>query len=83
MPETTTGAQLVAEFDRMVRRDGGEVVLLADDGEVVRVGYRPGNAGPDCRDDVCILPQQELRQLMSETLRRRAPQLRLEVEVLP
>lgn len=76
------GAELVAQFDRMVRRDGGEVTLLADDGDVIRVGYRPGSAGPECSDDVCILPQQELHQLMAETLRRRSPQTRLVVEVL-
>ncbi|WP_433377920.1 hypothetical protein [Streptosporangium sp. CA-115845] len=83
MAVTSIGAQLVAEFDRMVRRDGGEVTLLAEDGDVIRVGYRPGNAGPDCRDDVCVLPQQELRQLMAETLRRRGPHIEIVVEVLP
>ncbi|WP_433496398.1 hypothetical protein ACQP1K_15480 [Sphaerimonospora sp. CA-214678] len=82
MAETSVGERLVAEFDRMVRRDGGEVTLLAEDGEVIRVGYRPGSAGPDCRDDVCILPQDELRQLMAETLRRRNPEKELVVEVL-
>ncbi|WP_055480035.1 hypothetical protein [Sphaerimonospora mesophila] len=82
MAETSVGARLVAEFDRMVRRDGGEVTLLAEDGAVIRVGYRPGSAGPDCRDDVCILPQDELRQLMAETLRRRNPEKELVVEVL-
>jgi hypothetical protein len=74
--------ELVAQFDRIVRRDGGEVVLLSAGGDVLRVGYRPGNAGPDCRDDVCILPQEELRQLMGETLQRRSPGAELVVEVL-
>ncbi len=76
------GTELVAQFDRIVHRDGGEVTLLAEDGAVLRIGYRPGNAGPDCQDDVCVLPQQELHQLMSETLRRRSPGTELVVEVL-
>jgi len=79
---TSIGAELVAQFDRMVQRDGGQVTLLAESPEAIRVGYKPGNAGPDCSDDVCILPQHELRQLMSETLRRRSPQTQLTVEVL-
>jgi len=83
MSLTSVGEELVAQFDRMVRRDGGEVTLLASEGDVIRVGYRPGNAGPDCQDDVCVLPQQELHLLMSETLRRRSPGARLVVEVLP
>ncbi|GIH06701.1 hypothetical protein Rhe02_47680 [Rhizocola hellebori] len=78
----SVGAELVAQFDRMVRRDGGEVTLLAEEGDLLRVGYRPGNAGPECHDDVCILPQQELHQLMAETLRRRSPNTELVVEVL-
>jgi hypothetical protein len=77
------GTELVAQFDRMVKRDGGEVTLLSTDADVIRVGYRPGNAGPDCQDDVCVLPQSELHQLMSETLRRRRPGAELVVEVLP
>ncbi|MFC0527291.1 hypothetical protein [Phytohabitans kaempferiae] len=83
MSLTSLGAEIVAQFDRMVRRDGGQVVLLESEGEVLRVGYRPGNAGPDCQDDVCVLPQQELHQLMSETLGRRRPGAELVVEVLP
>ncbi|MDA0633418.1 hypothetical protein OUY22_08305 [Nonomuraea sp. MCN248] len=78
----STGTRLVAEFERMVRRDGGELVLLAEDAGTIRVGYRPGDAGPDCKDDVCILPQHELRQLMAETLRRRSPGTEIVVEVL-
>jgi hypothetical protein len=80
---TSVGAQLVAQFDRMVRRDGGEVRLLSTHDGVIRVGYRPGDAGPDCQDDVCVLPQHELHHLMAETLRRRRPGTELVVELLP
>lgn len=83
MSLTSLGAEIVAQFDRMVRRDGGQVVLLDSEGEMLRVGYRPGSAAPDCQDDVCVLPQQELHQLMSETLQRRRPGAELVVEVLP
>ncbi|GAA4530690.1 hypothetical protein GCM10023096_71710 [Nonomuraea ferruginea] len=82
MAVTSTGARLVAEFERMVSRDGGELVLLAEDAGTIRVGYRPGSAGPDCADDVCVLPQHELSQLMAETLRRRSPGTEIVVEVL-
>ena len=78
----TEARELVAQFDRMVRRDGGSVTLLAASDTVIRVGYRPGSAGPDCSDDVCVLPQHELRQLMVETLRRRRPGTDLVVETL-
>jgi hypothetical protein len=72
---------LVAQFDRMVRRDGGELSLLGVEDDVVRVGYRAG-VDPDCADDVCVLPHLELQQLMAETLARRDPALRVVVEVI-
>jgi Fe-S cluster biogenesis protein NfuA len=82
MTTASLGAQLVEQFDRMVRRDGGQVTLLGVTDDQIRVGYRPGSAGPDCSDDVCVLPQHELRQLMQETLSRRSPGTSLVVEVL-
>ncbi|HEX7096668.1 MAG TPA: hypothetical protein VF183_12355 [Acidimicrobiales bacterium] len=72
---------LVSQFDRMVRRDGGEVRLLGVDDGVIRVGYRPGS-NADCDDGACVLPHLELQQLMSETLSRRAPDLRVVVELV-
>jgi hypothetical protein len=74
----SVGEALVAQFDRMVRRDGGSVSLLSEDGEVIRVGYRPG-ADPDCADGTCTLPEAELQQLMAETLARQAPALKIVV----
>ena len=75
--------ELVTQFQRMVGRDGGELRLVSDDGARLTVAYRPGRAAPDCQDDVCVLPQQELQQLMVETLRRRRPGADVVVEVLP
>jgi Fe-S cluster biogenesis protein NfuA len=74
---------LVQQFDRMVRPDGGSVELIAAEADVVRVRYRPGAPPEDCESGACALPGEELRQLMSETLARRAPALRLELEVAP
>jgi Fe-S cluster biogenesis protein NfuA len=72
---------LVEQFDRMVRRDGGELSLLGVEAGVVRVGYRLG-ADPSCADGACVLPQLELEKLMGETLARRSPDLKVVVEVV-
>ncbi|MCB0995893.1 MAG: hypothetical protein KDB21_12425 [Acidimicrobiales bacterium] len=71
---------LVKHFSRMVARDGGSVRLLAVDGTVIRVGYRPG-VDLTCDTDACVLPHLELQQLMAETLARRAPELSVVVEL--
>ena len=43
----TVADTLVAQFERMVRRDGGELSLLGVEGDVIRVGYRTGS-DPGC-----------------------------------
>jgi Fe-S cluster biogenesis protein NfuA len=77
----TVAETLVRQFDQMVRREGGSVSLLAVDGDVVRVGYRPGT-DETCTDDSCVMPHLELQELMGETLARRDPSLRVVVELL-
>jgi len=77
---STDVAALVAQFDRMVQRDGGSLQLLSVDGAVIKVGYRPG-IDPECADGVCVMPHLELQQLMSETLARRDPSLKVVVEL--
>jgi len=72
---------LVEQFGRMVSRDGGYLALLSVEGDVVRVGYRIG-VDPACVDGACVLPQLELQQLMTETLARRDPGLRVVVELI-
>lgn len=72
---------LVAQFDRMVRRDGGSLELLGEDGGTIAVGYRPGG-DPTCESGACVLAEAELQQLMAETLRRRDPTARVEVRRL-
>jgi Fe-S cluster biogenesis protein NfuA len=73
--------ELVARFQKMVARDGGELALLGADAETIRVEYRPGASAPDCADGSCVLPEAELQQLMNETVARRNPGVRVEVEV--
>ncbi|HQV58404.1 MAG TPA: NifU family protein [Ilumatobacteraceae bacterium] len=72
---------LVQQFSRMVRRDGGELTLLGVTDDELRVSYRPG-IDASCDDDGCVLPQIELRQLMSETLAHRAPGVNVVIEVV-
>jgi hypothetical protein len=69
---------LVAQFNRMVQRDGGSLELLGTDGNVISVGYRFG-VDPDCADGACVLPDAELQELMAETLARRDPSLHVVV----
>jgi hypothetical protein len=72
---------LVAQFQRMVRRDGGDLALLGVDDGVIRVGYRMGS-DPTCTEGVCIMPHLELQALMNETVERRAPGTRVVVELV-
>jgi hypothetical protein len=72
---------LVAQFDRMVQRDGGSLELLGTQGNVISVGYRLG-ADPECIDGACVLPDAELQALMSETLHRRDPSLDVVVSLI-
>jgi hypothetical protein len=76
-----TAATLVSQFDRMVKRDGGSLSLIDAEGDVIRVGYKPG-IDPSCDDGSCVLPHFELQQLMSETLARRAQDVRVVVELV-
>ncbi|MDB5583624.1 MAG: hypothetical protein JWR80_8800 [Bradyrhizobium sp.] len=69
---------LVSQFDRMVRRDGGKIVLLDASDDTMRIGYKPG-ADPECAEDVCIMPHLELQAMMQEALDRRMPGVRLKV----
>lgn len=59
----------VTQFSRMVQPDGESLSLRAVNGDLIRIGYRPGK-DPDCVDGVCILPHTKLQQLMAETLQR-------------
>jgi hypothetical protein len=75
----TVAESLVAQFDRMVQRDGGSLQLLGTEGNVITVGYTVG-VDPECAEGVCVLPDAELQALMSETLQRRDPSLQVVVK---
>jgi hypothetical protein len=77
----TIAESLVAQFGRMVQRDGGSLELLGMEGNVITVGYKLG-ADPSCADGACVLPDAELAALMSETAQRRDPSLRVVVSLL-
>jgi hypothetical protein len=74
-------AELLTRFQRIVARDGGELALLGADDHTIRFVYRPGPVNPECADGSCVLPGGELQQLMSETVARRSPGVRVDVEV--
>ena len=74
----TIAESLIAQFDRMVQRDGGSLELLGTEGNVINVGYKLG-IDPSWTDGACVLPDAELQALMSETLQRRDPSLRVVV----
>lgn len=75
-------SNLIAQFDRMVRGDGGSLSLtrVEPDG-LIEAAYRPG-ADPACETGACAMPHAELQQLMSETLQRRDPELRVSVRLV-
>ena len=69
------------QFDRMVKRQGGSVKLLGFDEGVIRIGYRPG-VDPECVGGICVLPDLELQQLMTERAARRRASVRVAVELM-
>lgn len=73
--------QLIASFGRIAAADGGHLEALSESETVVRMGYRSG-APADCADGICALPHAEIEAMMLAWLARKAPQIRLEVELL-
>jgi Fe-S cluster biogenesis protein NfuA len=70
--------QLVSQFDRMVRRDGGSLQLVGVEDSCIVVSYRKGTA-EQCTQDVCVMPHVELQALMAETLAQRHPGMSVRV----
>ena len=64
--------ELVAQFGRMVRSEGGSLIVLDESDSAVRIGYVSGE-DPNCESGACVLPPAELQTMMSEWLARRAP----------
>ena len=72
---------LIAQFEHMVRRDGGSLSLIGADDTTIRVGYRMGS-DVNCDSGACVLPHIELQELMNETISRRAPTMKVVVQVI-
>jgi hypothetical protein len=71
---------LIDRFRRMVARGGGELTVVADTPDAVRLRYRSAEGDQGCVDGACVLPHRELEQLMGETFARQHPGFRVEVE---
>jgi hypothetical protein len=80
--EREVAEQLVEQFDRMVRRDGGSLTIASLEGGTLRVLHRAGSDAA-CEGDVCVLPSIEIQQMMTEVLERRGSHLRIEVTSAP
>jgi len=72
---------IVTQFSRMVQKDGGALRLIGVEGNLIRLGYKAGH-DPECTDDgACVLPHVELQDMIEETLKRRAPDMKVLVQV--
>ena len=82
LAERVVAEQLVEQFDRMVRRDGGSLTIASLEEGTLRVLHHAGS-DPACEGDVCVLPSVEIEQMMTEVLERRGSHLRIEVTSAP
>jgi hypothetical protein len=81
MSTQTIAESLILDFGHMARRDGGALTVLGATDADIRIGYRPGQV-PTCDDGSCVLEHVELEAMLSEALRRRAPEVNLTIEVV-
>ena len=64
-------ANAVHEEGRMLRADGGDLILVDVDPKAARIHLRLELSGVSCLD--CILPPDFLRQVINDCLARRIP----------
>jgi hypothetical protein len=64
-------AAAVHEEGRMLRADGGDLILVDVDPQAARIHLRLDLSGVSCLD--CILPPDFLRQVIGDCLQRRIP----------
>jgi hypothetical protein len=62
----------VNEVRREIVADGADAELIDVADGIARVRYRSGNA-EDCEDGMCVMPPSEVRELLLEMIRKRAP----------
>ena len=67
----TDVAAAVEELADIIRADGGDLVLVEADPATDRVEDRLDLEGVSCLD--CILPPEQLRQVLQEGIARRVP----------
>ncbi len=83
-PSMTIADQLLASFSRIAASDGGMLALVEENAGTIRLTYRPGKeADGACVDGVCALPHVELEEMMRAWLARKAPDVQLEIKLLP
>jgi hypothetical protein len=70
----STGAQLVVDqFAEIVRPDGGELRLVAVEGELLRVAYRPGH-NEQC--ETCVMGPEELGEMLRSAVADHDPSIK-------
>jgi hypothetical protein len=64
-------AAAVDEVGRIVRADGGDLVLVAADPGTLRISLRLELDGVRCAE--CVLPPDQLRETVEQAIGRRVP----------
>jgi Fe-S cluster biogenesis protein NfuA len=68
----SVASNVVSQFQRMLGADGGELALLQETSESVRIRYFKGVSA--CQD--CVMSADDLREMMAEAFARQAPGIR-------
>ncbi len=64
-------AEAVDEVARIIRADGGDLVLVAADPATLRISLALDLRGVSCED--CVLPPDQLRDTIAAAIGRRVP----------
>jgi hypothetical protein len=69
--DTNAVAEVVGELRRMLRADGADLELVAADPRVDRIELALDVSGANCAE--CVLPPDQLRDVIAASLQRRVP----------
>ena len=69
--DPTAVAEAVDEVGRIIRADGGDLVLVAADPVTLRISLALDLSGVSCED--CVLPPDQLRETIAAAIARRVP----------
>jgi Fe-S cluster biogenesis protein NfuA len=64
-------AEAVEEIGRIIRADGGDLVLVASDPATLRISLTLDLSGVSCED--CVLPPDQLHDSIAAAIGRRVP----------